>query len=137
MIVIRPVIQFFAEGEPAPKGSMKGFVSKGRAMLTNDNAATKPWQLIVAWTARKAMAGRLPLKGAVRVEVTFQFIRPKSASKRVHHTVKPDVDKLTRALYDALKQGGVYKDDAQVVVNQSRKLYADKAGAFVIVEAIE
>jgi Holliday junction resolvase RusA-like endonuclease len=129
------MIQFFAAGIPAPKGSTRAFVVKGRARVTNDNAATKPWQLTVAWTAREAMEGRPPMQGPIRVEATFQFIKPKSAKKRVHHTVKPDVDKLLRACLDALKQGGAYQDDSQVVVSQIRKIYADRAGADVTVEA--
>ncbi len=46
----------------------------------------------------------------------------------MHHTKKPDLDKLARALKDALK-GVLYHDDAQVVVLLARKVYAAETAA--------
>ena len=46
-----------------------------------------------------------PFDGAVEVILKFYFLRPKSVSakKRPYPCVKPDVDKITRAIFDAMK----------------------------------
>jgi Endodeoxyribonuclease RusA len=58
-----------------------------------------------------------PLCGPVVVAITFTLHRPVSTPKRkpAYPWRKPDVDKLERAVFDAMKAGGVYNDDAQVV----------------------
>jgi crossover junction endodeoxyribonuclease RusA len=65
-------------------------------------------------------------EGAVEVRILFGILRPESvpARKRPHPTVKPDVDKLTRAVFDAISSV-LYRDDAQVVHLQVRKRYVD------------
>ncbi len=54
----------------------------------------------------------------------FYFERPKSASlkSRPGMTVKPDGDKLVRAVFDAMT-GTVVTDDAQFVDIHARKFY--------------
>lgn len=66
------------------------------------------------------------------------FIRPASVSvkKRPHHTVKPDLDNLAKAVKDAL-QGVVYENDSQVVRYGAAflKRYAENGeGPFIRVE---
>jgi len=53
----------------------------------------------------------------------------------VHPVVKPDVDKLARALLDALT-GVAYGDDAQVVEMHVCKTYGDDARTTVTVKAL-
>lgn len=65
-----------------------------------------------------------PPTGPISVTLVFFFRRPHGAPKaRIGHTVKPDLDKLIRAILDALK-GILYKDDAQVIHVQASKHYA-------------
>lgn len=64
-----------------------------------------------------------PMVGPVEVKATFYLERPKTV-KRDSPSVRPDVDKLLRALLDALTQSGVIGDDAQVC-----RVYADKTYA--------
>lgn len=115
------MISFTAFGVPQPKGSTRSFVFKGRAVTTNANAKTKPWQQQVAAAARVAFALRQPMEGAVAVWLEFHMPRPKSV-KREHHTVKPDLDKLTRTVLDALT-GVAYVDDSQVTRVHVTKAY--------------
>lgn len=83
------------------------------------------------------------LTGPIKLVIQFLMPRPASVSvkKRPHPTVAPDLDKLARGVGDALKQAGVYKDDAQVVVIQATKQYASdekdlSPGAWIVVSEI-
>jgi crossover junction endodeoxyribonuclease RusA len=88
------------------------------------------------------VAGRIayPRPAAVVVQVVFAFPRPvghlglgRNAGKPKpsapdYPAVKPDIDKLERAVLDGLTAGGAWTDDAQVVSCLTVKDYAD-AGA--------
>lgn len=135
----REKVEFTVYGVAQTKGSTKSFVVKNRktgkpmAVTTNDNPKTKDWHNIVAWAAQINKPPGGIFTGAVAVRLEFYFCRPKSVSekKRPHHTVKPDIDKTTRATLDALK-GTIYVDDSQVTQLFVTKEYG--AEPMVIVE---
>lgn len=104
---------------------MRAFMPKGRKfpVVTSDNKKLKSFRQEVAKAAIAAMAGReLAARGTpVRMNLDFYFARPNSLPKRVtEKTTKPDVDKLLRAVFDALR-GIVYRDDAQVIGGEQWK----------------
>ncbi|MFB7115179.1 RusA family crossover junction endodeoxyribonuclease [Streptomyces sp. NPDC056291] len=122
-----PDLTFLARGLPGPQGS-KSHVGGGR--MVESSAKVRPWRDIVAWSAvaaRSKVRGWQPLTGPVALSLVFTMPRPRShfgtgrnartlrpsAPARPH--VPPDLDKLVRATKDALKVGGVYRDDGQVV----------------------
>jgi Holliday junction resolvase RusA-like endonuclease len=112
------MLSFTVFGVPQPQGSTRAFIPKGwnRPVVTTDNTKLKPWRQQVSGTAKAEMESRgLDLcLGAVRLEATFFFDRPKSLKKSATHKVtKPDVDKLLRSLGDSLT-GIVFKDDSQI-----------------------
>jgi len=83
------------------------------------------------------------LTGPIRLTVNFLVPRPASVTikKRPHPIVAPDLDKYVRGVGDALKQAGVYKDDAQIVVIQATKSYADDTpegspGAWIVITEV-
>jgi len=79
----------------------------------------------VAQAVHKTGAQGLPLPGALTMTCTFVMPRPKSAPKRrIWPEVKPDLDKLVRALCDALTQCGAWGDDSQLVQLTATKVYA-------------
>jgi Holliday junction resolvase RusA-like endonuclease len=121
------MLTFEVFGVPAPKGSTKAFWRPGmrHAVVTHDNARTKPWQQLVLDAARTALGSAAPMDGYVGVAVTFFLPRPASAPKRITLPgKKPDVDKLLRALLDGLTTAGVYRDDGQVTDVQCLKRFA-------------
>lgn len=115
-------------GIAKPQGSARAFIPKGwtRPIITSDNKGMKPWRDLVASTASDAVQAAswvLP-QGAVRVMIDFYLPRPKALRKHTPpHLTKPDLDKLTRAVKDAIR-GVVYNDDAQVTELKARKFYA-------------
>jgi Holliday junction resolvase RusA-like endonuclease len=117
-------VSFQVFGIAQPKGSTKAFIPKGwtRPIITTDNPKSKGWQQLVAEQAQSVARAGL-FTGPVVLTVTFRMPRPQSLPRRVlHHTKKPDLDKLVRSTKDALK-GILYRDDAQVVDLHARKVY--------------
>lgn len=127
---------FTVFGHPQPQGSSRAFFVKslGRSVITTTNTKLKPWRQQVSETAMtlpdvKPFGNDSPVK----MTLDFYFARPKSAKKRPGMTVKPDVDKLTRAIFDALK-GIVLHDDSQVVSVTANKHYGDPERVDILVE---
>ena len=124
-------VTFFVAGVPVPQGSKTAFVVGKRAVLTDANKdKLRPWRAEVTRVAAEAWAGRESLAGAVSVEVRFVFERPKTVKRDTPH-VKPDIDKLLRALFDGVTDAKVWLDDAQVVRVIATKVYGAVAGVDV------
>lgn len=108
---------------PAPKGSYR-FV-RGHAIPMSKRE--KPWRNLVSDNARIAMTRekftQFDKDVPVSVHITFLMPRPKTV-KRHMPTVPPDIDKLCRAVLDALTDVGVWVDDSQVVDLGATKIYA-------------
>jgi len=124
---IVPPLTITVHGTPVPKGSTKAFWRPGmkHAVVTHDNARTKPWQESVVSAALDAVKGRPMIEEPVAIFVRFFMPRPKTAPKRVTEPAKkPDLDKLVRCLKDGLTRAGVYRDDSQVVCMVARKEFA-------------
>jgi site-specific DNA-cytosine methylase/Holliday junction resolvase RusA-like endonuclease len=139
-------------GLPAPQGSHKGFVVKGRAVITSDNKKTRPWRQDVTAAVVDTIAQTPdfePYTGPVLVDIGFYMPRPRyhfRTGKRANelrpdapHYVdkKPDLDKLVRAILDALTASAVFRDDAQVAMLVTSKAYADaQTGARITITSL-
>lgn len=145
-----PLVSFTVYGKPEPQGSVRAFVptyKNGQPVrraggqivvnLTSTNPAVTAWRKAAQMEANLGLIeyGAAMLHGhPVRVEATFHLQRPKAhcgtgrnantvkASAPAHPVGRPDVDKLLRALLDALT-GTVLVDDSQVVEATARKVY--------------
>jgi len=86
-----------------------------------------PWRQDVKAAAEIARAGSDTLTGPIVLTADLFMPRPASipVKRRPYPTVMPDLDKLLRGIGDALRQAGVYKDDAQIVAIRATKQYAD------------
>lgn len=127
-------VTFFVAGIPIPQGSKTAYVVGKRAVLTDANKKLlKPWRAEVTRIARAVWLDRVRIEDvAVRVEATFVFERPKSV-KRPAPSVKPDVDKLARALLDGITDSGIWKDDSQVTDLHVEKVYGAAPGVHVVI----
>ena len=104
-------VAIIVPGEPIPKQSFR-FRYSGRHFVP---ARVRAAQDAVAWCAREAMAGDLPLAGPVSVVATFA----RKSRRRV------DVDNLWKLVGDAL-QGIAFKDDAQIEYLELTKCQVDR-----------
>lgn len=139
------MLDITAYGEAAGQGSKKfaGFCN-GRALLVEtSNKKLRPWNRAIYNAALSAMEGdpvEKGIKGACSVQLFITVKKPKSAPKRrvIYPAVKPDIDKMCRAVMDALKRSGAIEDDSRVVTLFAVKLYPlegtyalDRPGAFI------
>lgn len=116
----------FVPGEPAPQGSksFKGMMPNGRARMVESSKAVGPWRERIALAAHQSGAGMMP--GAVAVDLRFVMPRPASTPKRRTPPAikRPDLDKLARAVLDALT-GIVFADDSRVIDLHAHKRLAE------------
>ena len=116
-------IMFQVHGLPAPQGSTRAFVVKGKPIITSTAKGLSAWRRLIADVAQD-FAPEQPWQGPVGIDLHFGLPKPKSAPKtrRVWPDKRPDLDKLTRAVLDALTYV-VFADDSQVVEIRATKDY--------------
>jgi len=131
-------VYFEVPGPFAVKGSTVPFRDRrnGKIRTKQDSKHLKSFAAAVQWAAKRAGVPMVPKGRGVTLSVVYGFARPKGGRDRlrVDPCVRPDVDKLSRALMDALT-GVAYHDDGQVIALSVRKIYADQVRARVIVMA--
>ncbi len=147
----QPTFECVVFGTPRPQGSMSLFKSRDGRTVSRYSNTTYEWRNIVTTAAIEALDGRPALEGPVHLDITFEMPRPKGhfGTGRNAGTVKPsaprrpvngaDLDKLVRAVGDALSDAGVWIDDVQVVSIDAAKHYADDGslpGALIVVHPI-
>lgn len=119
------MLDFFVAGTPVPQGSKNAYVRGGRAVLVDANPRLKAWRAAVRSAAEEAIAedGWETLDEPCKVHLGFIMPSPKRPRWGLP-AVKPDIDKLTRAVFDALTDAGVWRDDSRVVSMNVTKRYA-------------
>ena len=134
------IVEILIHGAAAPQGSKTPWGSEA-------NPRTRPWRGAVAKAGAEAMHERGLLASALSMEVVFVHARPKShfgtgknaqrlkPSAPLYVTSPPDVDKLVRAISDAL-QGVVYRNDSQLAVVIARKIYGRSAFCQVLIREL-
>jgi len=120
---------FFVKGRPVPQGSLKFIHGRPIHVRATDLAV---WRADIARNAE--LFGFKPVANAVKVEMDFVMLKPKSAKRRFP-SVKPDLDKLVRAVLDGLT-GVAYEDDSQVILIQASKTYGENQGVWIKIEQI-
>lgn len=144
------IVTFDVSGIPAPQGSKRYLgTSGGKGILVESSKRVAPWRADVRAAAIQVQPFP-PLDGALDVELTFRLPRPMGhygtggnagAVRRSAPTYpyrKPDIDKLARAVLDALR-GVIWLDDAQVVRLHATKDYteSDYAGLTATIETMK
>ncbi len=132
------MITVCVQGLPTPQGSASAFVVPGpngkpRAVVARPSGPVKTWRAEVANAVRAAMNDpRAPIAWPkptpVVVASIYRFPSPQTWPKLdgqplTMKSVKPDRDKLDRAIGDAITAAGlVWNDDAQDAIGASAKL---------------
>lgn len=128
-------LEFRVKGVPIPQGSKRNY---GVGRMVEANPELMPWRDLVRAEAERTAfeVGWTTAEGPVMVGLSFTLIRPKSV-RRLFPTVKPDLDKLTRAVNDALTIARVVHDDALIISSAQSKRYASDTnkvpGVYVVV----
>ena len=116
------------EGDPVPWKAHQGY---GR---NSYNPRYKEKQFY-QWQIRSQWNRKEPIKGPVRVHLSFYFVPPKSTSgirKRqmlngvLHHIKRPDTSNYVKFVEDCLKTI-IFEDDSQVCYIEAQKLYSEIA----------
>lgn len=127
------MISFFVSGTPAGQGS-KTYYGKGR--MAESSKKLKPWRDEVIRVARSNAPDK-PLDWPVRVSVTFWILRPNKPKFKDYPATPFDLDKLQRAVGDALQQSGLLKDDSRIVTWNAKKRFTDDTpGASITIEPL-
>lgn len=117
-------------GDPQPQGSLRAIVNYDRTgrpfanVVHDDSAKLTTWRDLVGIQARNAMVrdtGIGMLVGPLSIQADFYLPKPPSVTRGRPH-VKPDGDKLLRAVCDAL-EGVMYRNDSQLCDYRVQKFY--------------
>ena len=83
--------------KPVTQGSVTAIPVNGKARIIH-NHSKELYEQRALIQALYHDAGGVKYDGAVKIDIEFGFIRPKSVSmkKRPYMVVKPDIDKLAR-----------------------------------------
>lgn len=106
------------QGTPAPQGS-KRHIGGGRMIEANKNLPA--WRAAVQKAAQQAHTGD-PYDGPIHVTVDFFLTKPKNPRWQVPATGY-DLDKLQRAIGDALEKAKVITNDARITRWEAQKWY--------------
>ena len=137
-------------GKPITQGSK---IRTRWSMRDSNGETLLPWRDNVRAAAVNAKDGFG--EAPVQVDITFTFARPKGHfgtgrnAGILNRSALPfpsshaigDIDKLTRAILDALTDAGVWNDDSQVIQLVARKLFVgegialDRPGMVAYIEA--
>ena len=103
---------------------------------------TRKFEKDLGLFANQSMEGKEPLKGPLKVIITFKMPIPKSWPKwkqsgaregSIVPTAKPDIDNLLKSALDACN-AIVWEDDNQIVDLYTRMRFADTPSVNMIVE---
>ncbi len=125
-------ISFVVRGLPKAQPRVKARRIGAHAGVYDPGTA-EVWKACVVREAR-AYRPEVPLEGPLRISIDLLFPRPKSLMRakdppgELWHVSRPDRDNCDKAILDALKDDGWYRDDAQVCAGEVQKFYHSKSG---------
>ena len=142
-------IEVFVHGTPQPQGAMKSIPfhkkdGKLGVSTFHQNEKLEPWRDRIEREIREVLKTEditFNQDDPIEISMIFFFMIPASKNKKkkgypAHHTTRPDIDKLCRAVLDAVSfASGV--DDARVGYMDARKHYThipDSVGVIIIIQ---
>lgn len=140
-----PSIEIIIPGIPAPQGSKRHI---GRGILVESSQRLKPWRAdaiaAIQTAARDRKFNQITTAATLHARFYFPFLKSHYTSKGIlkckawstPKTSAPDLDKLMRALCDALTQSGLIRDDSIIVSIRCSKAYSDRPETYLRLEAL-
>lgn len=138
-------VGFRVFGNPAPQGSKIPGASKSGKLFVREQAGQKltDWRQNIEAAALLARGDSPAITVACSLQVDFFLPKPASVNlaKRPYPAVQPDLDKMVRAVGDALQSSELIKNDSLIIKIIATKRYAgdtaDTApGAWIVVVPI-
>jgi len=117
------MINLYFDLPPFPKGRPR-FARRGKNVICYTDAKTKAYETEIGKLSKNQYSDE-PLTGALKVEIDF-FIKPPKSVQRKYPHVKPDIDNLTKSVFDGM-EGVVFKNDSQIIKLTACKYYAEDA----------
>lgn len=105
--------------KPQPK--LRPRVCKGRAYTPTKTINAEAELRFLA--LQSVGPGFTMIDTPITLGLQFIMLKPKSAKKRTHHCVRPDIDNLIKLVADGLN-GVLWKDDALIWKVVAEKLYS-------------
>lgn len=129
-------LRIVAHGAPAAQGSKKHV---GRGVMVEMDKKLPAWRAAVEAAARLAAGpGWVPIDGPVKISGEIRLRRPKTTKFGDYPAGPPDLDKLQRAIGDALTKSRVITDDARICNWDVSKVWAmDVPGADLTITELE
>lgn len=123
---------FAVSGTPVPQGSVRSF---GNGKIVSKSPKLIAWREAIAEVVTKEV-GDFHTDDAVKIVAVF--VMPQAKSNKLERPKgRPDLDKLTRALGDALSVDcGYLNDDSQIVEWHVTKIWGEP-GVFFTIESVE
>ncbi|MFF1382790.1 RusA family crossover junction endodeoxyribonuclease [Arthrobacter sp. NPDC058288] len=119
-------LHIVVHGAPATQGSKKAFIRGRKVSLVEMDKKLPAWRAAVEASARLATGPFwVPIDRPVSIAGEVRLRKPKTTKYPDAPAGAPDLDKLQRAIGDALTKSGVIKDDARIVHWDIRKVWAD------------
>ncbi|WP_237173024.1 RusA family crossover junction endodeoxyribonuclease [Paracandidimonas lactea] len=137
-------VSFMVPGKPVGKGRPRA-AKRGRHITLYTPEETASYESTVALAAGQAMAGQPLIDGPVDVLMRIALPVPASWSQKKQRealagtlvpTVKPDMDNVIKAVFDAIN-GVVWNDDTQVADLRVQRRYGAAPGVSVVVMTLE
>jgi crossover junction endodeoxyribonuclease RusA len=133
---------FEVSGTALTQGSHRiGWTKRGRAVVVPDGGQRRlqVYREQIRVAARLAMGqhpSHFPVDGPIWLSIDFVRKAPKRGARQGYAATRPDIDKLARAVLDALT-GVLYHDDAQVVDLHLSKIWAPDPRTLIRFELIQ
>jgi Holliday junction resolvase RusA-like endonuclease len=117
-------LMFIVQGEAIPQGSKTIAQGGGKTWLRDANPKLKAWRKSASEQIKQQLPKDLMFEKnePVRAIILVYLPKPKTV-KRTRPTVKPDVDKLCRSIFDSITEAGAWVDDSQCVDVKIAKHY--------------
>lgn len=134
-------IELYANGIPKAQPRPKAFRTGKFVKMMTPNTADD-WKQSVKDAWGELGIPTLP-KDPIKVTMIFIMPRPRAHFRTNGevkptapdwHTVKPDIDNLVKAVFDALSDTGAWPDDTIVAKTDAEKQYGEPPGCYIAIE---
>jgi len=136
-------VAFWVDGKPIVQGNHR--ISPAGYVYEPNGARLDAWRYAILLKARETGA---VYYGPVAVSLSFGLPVPKRALTPTgelredvseHHAKKPDLDKLVRAVFDALAKSGIIEDDSKIcrLITHKVNVTPDNCGVGVVIEGLD